>query len=251
MENLNLKKKLLRAILFIAYPAYVLQACVISPVFTITDGNILYKDSVLSLAFYFLGIIVDLFVIFLSLSVVIYGLYKLTLKDARSVILAALLAPVFKNILKLAVSPFVDGVLNLNQLAMDAYSLSVSSVFEILQLALVLFIVYRPIKEYKENLKVANKASSALGKERIPCMDLLPFEKIFSIKNPLQKGAFVSALVISIVRVIMHLIDDFFGIANISFSMMFLLPYVLSLMCGVLGYFLMLYIFISIGTRDE
>ena len=251
MENLNLKKKLLYAILFIAYPAYVLQACVISPIFTVTDGNVLYKDGFLSLAFYFLGIIIDLFVIFLSLAVVIYGLYRLTLKDMRAVILAVLLAPVFKNILKIAVSPFVDGVLNLNQLIMDAYSLSLSSVFEVLQLAVILLIVYRPIKRYRENLVIVNKASAALGKVNTTHMDLLPFKKIFSMKNPLQIGAFVSGLVVAIVRIIMHLIDDFFGFAIISFNMIFFLPYVLSLICGALGYFFMLYIFISIGARDE
>ena len=193
MENQSLKKKLLYAILFIAYPAYILQAAVVSPVFTITNGNILYKGGLLSVSFYFLGIVIDLFVIFLSLAIVIYGLYRLTIKDMRSIITVTLLAPLFKNLLKLAISPLVDGVLNFDQLVMDSYSLLVSSVFEALQILFILIIAYSSIKR-------KNKQAQ-----------LLPFEKILSMKNPLQVGAFVSGVIVSLIRIVMHLIVDSFG----------------------------------------
>ena len=233
MENQSLKKKLLYAILFIAYPAYILQAAVVSPVFTITNGNILYKGGLLSVSFYFLGIVIDLFVIFLSLAIVIYGLYRLTIKDMRSIITVTLLAPLFKNLLKLAISPLVDGVLNFDQLVMDSYSLLVSSVFEALQILFILIIAYSSIKR-------KNKQAQ-----------LLQFEKILSMKNPLQVGAFVSGVIVSLIRIVMHLIDDSFGRVSLSLNMIFLLPYVLSLACGALGYFFMLYVFISIGAHDE
>ena len=98
-QDLNLKKKLLFIILFIVYPACVLLSCVISPIYTITDSNVAYK--VLPLILYFINTIVELFVIYLSLATVIYGMYRLPIKTIRAIMILALCAPFFKNALKL------------------------------------------------------------------------------------------------------------------------------------------------------
>ena len=139
-KDSDLKKRLLFTILFIVYPAYVLLSCVISPIHTITDSNIAYK--VLPLVFYFLNVIVDILVIYLSLATVIYGMYRLSVKNLRSVLILALCAPLFKNALKLLVSPLVDGMPSLNNLIVDIYSLALSGLLEVLQLAVVIFISY-------------------------------------------------------------------------------------------------------------
>ena len=80
---------------------------------------------------------------------------------------------------------------------------------------------------------------------------LLPFEKIVGIKNPLQKGALISAVTVLVIRVVMHVINDLATYVNIVFNMLFFLPYILSLVAGILGYLLMLYVFINIGLYDE
>ena len=90
-QEVRLKRKLLLVILFIVYPAYILQACAVSPLYTITDSNILYNGFI-SLLFYFLGIIIDLFVIYISLSTVIYGMYKFPIREIRSTIAFVLMS---------------------------------------------------------------------------------------------------------------------------------------------------------------
>lgn len=248
-RDLKLKKKLFFIILYAAYPAYILHSCVVSPLYTITDSNVDY-NGIISLTLYFIYNIIDIFVIFLSLAVIIYGLCRLGFRETGSVIVLAMLAPVFKYVLKIIVSPFVDGFVDLDQFMMDIYNLAVSGGLEILQLSIILFISYRSVKRYRERSAVVSKAYARLGKTDVTGKDLLPFEKILSTKNPLQNGALVSGIFVFAVRTVMHIINDFWGATTVVFDMLFFLPYILSLVAGVLGYFLMLYIFISIGMRD-
>jgi len=249
-QDHKLKRKLLLLMLFIVYPAYILQACVISPIYTITDSNILYSG-LISLIFYFLGIVIDIFVIFLSLAAVIYGMHKFSLRELRSVIVLALMAPVFKNILKIIVSPLVDGAIDPELLLMDIYSLSISSVLEVIQLSIILLIAYRPMKKYRTQLAVVEKAAERIGKENVPDMRLIPFKKPISIKNPLQYGALVSGIIVMSVRILMRVINDIGYLSSITFDMLFFLPYILALISGVVGYLLMTYTYISLEPNDK
>ena len=225
----DLKKRLLFVILFIVYPAYILQACVISPIHTITDSNVAYE--ILPLVFYFLGIVVDIAVIYVTLATVIYGMYRLGINNFRSVMIAALISPAFKNVLKLIISPLVDGVPTLNNFIVDVYSLAVSSILEILQLAVVVFISYKVI-----NVKKDDK-------------HLVPFASLFDLKNPLLLSAFISALVISVIRLSMWIINDL-AYYSVSPNLLFFLPYVLEIIGGVCGYLFIVYIFISFSAKD-
>ena len=248
-RDLNLRKKLYSAILFAIYPAYILNACVVAPLYTVTDSNVAYID-LIPLIFYFLGIVIDLFAIFFSLAVVFYGLHRLSFKNLRSVIILVAAAPFFKNVLKLIVSPFVDGVLNMNLLIMDSYTLGMSSVLEVLQLAIIVFLAYKPIKAHREKKVAVDKALGVLGKDKVPEMELIPFKKIFNLKNPLQRGAFIASAVVTLARIVMHLINDLWMISSVSLSMMFFLPYVLAIVGGAAGYLLIIYVLISISLKD-
>ena len=251
-RDLKLKKRLFSVILYIIYPAYILHSCVISPLYTITDSNVAYKG-IISLSLRFVYEVIDLFVIFLSLSVIIYGLCRLGLKNMRSSITVALLAPVFKYVLKIIVSPFIDGFVDLDQFMMDMYTLAISGGLEILQLTVILLLSYIGIKKYREKRELIEKAYTKLSDKTkvVYNAELLPFEKIFGVNNPLQLGALISAIIVFVVRVIMHLVNDLATYYNIVFNMLFFLPYILSLIVGVLGYLMMIYVFINIGLQDE
>lgn len=237
-QDSNLKKRLLFTVLFIAYPAYILLSCVISPIHTITDSNVAYK--VLPLIFYFLNVIIDIFVIYLLLSTVIYGMYRLPINDIKSVLILALLAPFFKNALKLLISPIVDGIPTINNLIVDIYSLALSGLLEILQLSAVIFLSYIVIRNYK--LKTADKVS----KESI-----IPFKKLLDLKNPLQFGAYISSLLISVIRLLMWLINDLSSIYLPTVDLVFFLPYVLEIIGGIIGYLFIIYVFILFAGKDQ
>ena len=229
-QDQDLKKRILFIILFVVYPAYILQACVISPLHTITDSDVAYK--VLPLVFYFLGIIVDIAVIYITLAVLIYGMYRIDIYSFRSVMILSLVSPAFKNFLKLIISPLIDGVPTFNSFIVDIYSLAVSSLLEILQLAAVVFIAYRIIEIRKDDKPIT------------------PFVSLFDLKNPLLLCAFISALIISVIRLSMWIINDLAYYSS-SVNMLFFLPYVLEIIGGVCGYLFIVYILISLSSREK
>ena len=252
LRDRRLKKKLFNIILFIAYPAYIVHSCITSPFFTVFDSNVMTEA--LAIMFYALNTIIDLFVFFLSYSVIIYGLYRLSFNEIRPTFYLAMLAPFFKYALKLIVSPFVDGVVDTSQLLMVIYSLGVSGILEILQFLCIILISKKYIYRYKGMEAVVAKASTRIAANGAPDMSVLPFKSLFSLKNPLQRGAFAAGLVVSLVRVAMLLINDIskgIYIASIGEILLFIGGYIIELSVGVLGYLMLVYVFVSIGTKDE
>lgn len=247
-----IKNRLFILILLIAYPAYILHSFVISPIYTMVYSNIVYNGTWVPLALDLLLVIIDIAVIFFLAAMVIYGLCRLPEQAMRSSIIIAILAPLFKNALKMIISPFIDGIPSLGQLFLDIYSLAVSCVLEMLQIAAIVFISYKFIKIYKERKLIIDKAAERLGKENVPSTSLLPFEKAYSKQNPLQVSALISGITVSAIRVVMLLIHDLntgFVLTNISAVLMFFGSYILEIIVGLLGYLFMLYLFISIDSR--
>ena len=247
-QDAKLKKKLLYITLFAVYAAYAVNSCVISPIYTVTSSDITLEK--LSFGFYFLGVIIDIFTIFLSLSIVIYGMCRISLRNLRSVIILTLAAPFVKNLLKLAVSPIIDGMPSINQFLIDIYSLSLSSLLEILQLAVVIFIAYIPIKKYRQKLFSLRESKSNDDRRMALNMRLIPFKSLLDLKNPLQAGAFISTFIIIAIRLLMWIINDL-SMVSVNFDFMFFLPYVLEIIGGIIGYLFMLYIYMLIGSKDS
>ena len=251
LKDQGLKKRLFNIILFVVYPAYLLHSCVVSPLYTVFDSNV--ETELLSLVFYALYNFIDIAVIFLSCAVIIYGIYRLSLKEIKKAYAFVLVAPVFKYVLKLIVSPIVDGIVDLEQILMDLYSIGVSCVLEILQLWIIIYVARAYIEKHKSVQSVIAKASSRMGEAK-PDASAVPFKKIFDIKNPLQRGAFTSALIVTAVRILMLAIHDISNsISALDFGgvLVILGAYVIELSVGVFGYLAMLYIFISIATKDQ
>lgn len=250
--NLSLKKRLKLATLLLIYPMYLIGACVVSPLYTMTDSDISYD--LLPVIFKYLGVAIDIFGIYISLAIIIYGLLKFKAIEIKGIIILVLASPLFKNVLKLIVSPIVDGRPTIDMFFMDMYSLSISSVFEILQLAVAIYITYRyAITGYKDRAAAVKKAAERLGEATPASLVLLPFEKILNLKNPLQYGAFVSSCIVTVVRIVMLIIHDVnFGwiLYDINTVLLFFGGYLIELVIGALGYFAMLYIFISFGSKE-
>lgn len=252
-KTVDLKKRLFLMVLLAVYPICILQSCVLSPIYTITDSNVSYD--ILPIVLKYLGIVIDIFNIFFSLSIVIYGLIRYSLSEIRSTFIMVIAAPLLKNLLKLLLSPIVDGKPSVEFFLMDMYSLGLSAVLEIIQLLVIIYVVYKfVIAKYKEKVARINKAADRLGKDKIPSTAILPFEGMLDIKNPLQFGALISSIIVVAVRVIMLVIHDInmkWFPADINNALIFFGGYIIEIVVGLLGYFLMIYVFISIGANDS
>ena len=165
-----------------------------------------------------------------------------------------MLLPIFKYLLKLAVSPIVDGVIKPDDLLMGLFSFGISGALEILQFLLIVFLSKPYIDKYKQMEAVVEKASRTVGADEAPDLSVLPFRKMLSLKNPLQRGAFISAAVVSSLRLVMLAINDISkGIYALDLGgyLIIIGGYLLELVIGVMGYMLMLYVFISLGVKDR
>ena len=252
LQNEALKKRLLRIILFFAIPAYILHSCVTSPLYTIFASDVALTDY--SIIFSVLNDLLDLFVFFLSYAVVIYGIYRLSIDEIRPTFYIAMLLPIFKYLLKLAVSPIVDGAVKPTDLLMGLFSFGISGAVEVLQFVVIIFVSKSYIDKYKQMESVVAKASKTVGDENAPDLSVLPFKAMISLKNPLQRGAFVSGVVVSVLRLIMLAINDISkGIYALDLGGYLLIVggYLLEIVIGLMGYCFMLYVFITLGTKDR
>lgn len=253
-KSLSLKNALFRAILFVVYPAYIIHSLVVSPVYTVLYSDVAINKIIPVILYYFI-VFIDIFVFLVSFSVMIYGLCHLSFKEMRSTFILALLAPLFKYVLKLAVSPFIDGIPSLDTLFLDIYSMGVSCLFEMLQFIVVILLIKNSARLYREKRITVLKAAEMLGEKEEPQnIILVPFNKLFSKNNPLQFGALVSAIVITGARIATLAISDIYRgwkISGINQYINFLSAYVVELTIGVIGYFLMLYIFIVIYSKAK
>ena len=116
----------------------------------------------------------------------------LPIKKMKKTVIIVFLSPFFKYLLKFLISPFVDGIPSLDQLAEDLYSYLISGGLEVIQYALVMLVMLKPSKKHRDG-RMMGDADSV----RSP---LVPFSRILSLKNPLQLGALASAAVYPILR---------------------------------------------------
>lgn len=247
-----LARRLLKIILFVAFPAYIVHSCVTSPLFTFFYNDVGLRD--FAIIFNILNGIIDLFVFFLSYAVVIYGLYRLSLDKIKHTFYLSLFAPAFKYALKLIVSIVGYSKIDINQILEGLYSFGISCTLEMLQFLAIIFISKSYIDKYKQMENIANKASRVSGASSAADLSVVPFKRILSIKNPLQRGALVSACVVSALRIVMLAINDTSkGIYAVDFVgyMILIGGYLLELVIGVIGYMFMLYLYITLATKDN
>lgn len=253
ITDISLKKKLLRIILFIAYPAYVLHSLVFSPLYTVLYSDI-GVNPVFHVILYYLLVLIDLFVFFTSFAVMIYGMCRYSPDEIKSIFILIFLLPIFKYVLKILISPFIDGIPTLDLLIIDLFSYGVSALLEIIQFVIVFLFSLSPARRYRDHRATVTKAAARIGSELPESLALVPFKKPISFRNPLQRGAFISAVVIIVGRVFslaMSDLDRNWNITGINGYLSFFAPYLIETIVGCIGYFFMLYVYITVYSKTE
>jgi hypothetical protein len=175
-------------------------------------------------------------------------------KNMKNIFILILASPFFKYLLKFLITPFVDGI-SPDNIVIDLYSYGISGLLETLMYVAVILLSMRGAKKYRElGLLFKKNQTDATENKSLAYFPLIPFKSVFSFKNPLQCGAFTSAVLIIAVRVISLAIKDMsqhWKITGINQYLTFFAPYVLECLVGIVGYFMMLYIFIQFYTKTS
>ena len=253
-KNNNLKKKLFNIILFTVYPLYILHSLIVSPLFTILYSNVAVP-TFLPVILYFITVGIDILALWIMFSVTIYGLCKEPFKNIKNILFLCVFAPVFKYILKIIISPFIDGIPSVDTLLMDLYTIGISCSAEMLIFLLVVLIVYKPAQIYLGKKASVLKSANMLGLEDEPeTVVLIPFKKMYHKDNPLQRGAVVSTFIITVSRLINLAISDIskgWQIFGINQYIKFFGAYFAEITVGIVGYFIMLYFYIAIYSKTK
>ena len=168
--------------------------------------NVLYMNSPLVQVLDIVTTVIDIFAFAISTCVVIYGIYLYGAKALKTLYAAYFCITVFHYVAILLIEwaifpgkiPVEESVLD-SILALVLYLLENLFLFVILdclRLFLVVFVTAKLLNRHRVDQKEFNRKANILGLEQKNSKEgLFPFEKFVSFKNPIQIGAFATAVI--------------------------------------------------------
>lgn len=182
---------------------------VLSPIYQIAESNVLYRESWWCYILYYLTqeSLIDLAVFALAYPATIYAIWIGGLKGARSVPIVYTAMTVAKFAANFIVTCITYGSVPSPSVFFeeDFPIIASSLLLELAQYGLVVLFITLTRRAYFHR-QVTNYADALLGKTRTEEAHVFPLTRLVSLRNPVQCAAFLSALVLLIGRVLMHLI---------------------------------------------
>ena len=238
----RVKKTLVITLLLFCLLPVVLNVACLTPIIIRLSSDVAFENSPIILT---LKYILDLFSVisFVSVYAVIefsQVLLKKKITIAVSVLCGVfILVKIFGNIL--AAMPIYSEA----ELVEYFFSLFEASLFEGLQLALVLIFSTIIAKSYLRSVNMI-ESKKQIRKSIRPLEHILPIKKLFNWYNPLLRSAFYSSIIITAIRVLARTISIIISSANIgSANNIFLIitDYASDFIFGFAAYMIFIFIF--------
>ena len=257
-EETALYKKLKTAILIISASMCVLFAFVLCPLiaFVNSDGTISYWPDILE----WLLDSMHLATFFSCFGITLYCMYRFAFYRVRSLIIIFSSFTVGKYALNLLSDFFIfTGIPKTDAKAYiikSVQSVAIQAALELVQFGIVLLIGYSLFKKHKELCERSKESAKKINKEYDERSLIFPFKKLVSLKNVLQRSAFMATLVICLFRVLPRIFYDifyslFYQSTNVSSdAIVIIIYYTLDIALSVIGYLFMIFIFNKLDTAD-
>lgn len=237
----SIKRKLYLAAVIIFAVAYSLYCFVILPAYVDVQNNIAYDETITPDLLNYLGTIVSLLAVASFYAIVVYGLRKFCLSEAKGFILVFVLATLYKYSTNLLMEWGRDGKIPREWL-IDIIFLVGYCVLEVIPFTAILLIVNSIMNRHREKVKLCEK----WGK---PIAELYPFRSVFDKTNPLMCSAMVCAVTEMIVRLIMKAASDIMTIVSVNNVLIMVLDYLSVLVFSVLCYCVMLLVLSALNQK--
>lgn len=204
-------RKYTKITFFFTLICFTLYSAVIVPLYSQLSSDVIYKDGFLTTALYLLYNAVDLAVMFVVFPVTIYSVYLRGVKGSGKLFAIYPSLVVYKYVLNTVASYIADGALPSAEKFIKADILLVGGLvlFEVLQYAFVCLFGCIIINRARRVFEVKQKAASVGGREYSFRDGIFPIKKFFDFKNPVQRSAFVTAVVFFAFRAYMNIIYQF------------------------------------------
>lgn len=239
---------------------YLLFAFALAPITDMVSNDqtigIPYLINILDL----LQVVLNVVAFFICYAIVEYSIYRF--KASKSLVLIAVFsgATLLKYGLYMVSSFFIfDSVPSSGEALKNAFTqFSVNALVELVQFWLVAFLAYLAIRKHKMLSDIASKSAEKVGMEFDPRTRVFPFKKLFSLSNPLQHSALVTAITVSAFMILNRLIYDLWLIVNMNQglpegwvdALWMVAGYGSDILCGIVGYFIMIFVFNKADTLD-
>lgn len=193
----KLMRKYTNLIFWITFISFTLYSCVIVPAYTQLTSDIMYRDGILATVLYFLYNACDLVVMYAVFPVAIYSIYLRGVKASRKIFALYPVLVVYKYLANSIASYISDGVLP----SADAFFFEDLPLvgglvlFEVLQYALICLFASLIISKARRIFEIKLEAARVTGAEYSFRDGAFPIKSFFNLKNPVQRAAFVSAIV--------------------------------------------------------
>ena len=223
-----------------------------------------YKLANTNVAFYldylpdvldFLIEIVLLASFFISYGVTFYALFRFSRKEVYFTVAFVIFVSVAKYVINMLSDWFTDGIPS-SQSTVNTQLLSVgaNAALEILQYLLIFFIARAIIDKAAVAYGLRKKQLEKLGDSSFDLRACaFPIKRFYDEKNPLQKSAFFSAVIISGFRVAQRLVYDIviYGLpTSVEDALWVFASYFADIVIGVIGYLLILLVLLKLDSHE-
>lgn len=244
-----------RAILKILMRFFAISLCILislyifalAPLYIWFSSDILYMGTALPEIFDILLSAVDVLVFGISYGVLLYTIYRFSLKKAMPYLYVLIGSVLYKNIGNLLMTYITDGFTSENLLT-DLLDIGLLILLELLQTAIAVFLAVKVIGSAKNRENIRMEAAREAKKLYTPSVELLPFSRLLNMKNPIQKAAFLMASVPMLVHILQRIYYDIFFFVTEGFYgdpivdiLWMILYYTIDIISyGVIVYFIMI-----------
>lgn len=208
-----------------------------------------YLPNILDIA----GKALDFFAFFICYGITIFGLYRFGFKGSLPITLSYSLATLLKYVLNILSSRLIYHTAQ-DRLSDDIKASLISFAVELAQYLIVIAIAQSITGRFRKLAAAAKKSAEKLGDGSLfDARDkVFPYEKLFTLSNPVLRSAFFSAITVSSFLIMQRLIYDFvIGLpTGLADALWMVAGYASDLATGVLGYLVMIFVGLRCDAAD-
>ena len=224
-----MSKKALRLPTILIFSMLALYSCVMVPLRQFLATDIVWNESVWFALVDLLWMHLEIVISVALLTFVVYGVYRYRLSGIKDVVKISAAALLFKYVAAIIAFSIEFGSIDLTG---ELTSFLVGFLIDLALIALALFLTHRFVTPHQLDYEAKLAAAQTLGRtfEEKP---IYPFQKIFSLKNPLQRLLFLCAANVGLWRLLADIPETFrYGffdatdilVAFISWFILFIIP---------------------------
>lgn len=253
--NKDKSKKLffLTMVLFCLIPV-IINCVALVPLYASLSANVKYQASVLPVIIKYVQDFFDLCAFSVSYALIIFSLLLVSKKRARSVVLIYTIVFLAKIPIKLVMNIFIYGSLGSStDIIIDIAYMVVYFALEMLQLLAVYIFATTDSEKYMRSVAFINaknkkraKAKKDGTQEKLEKpASVLPFSKLVSWYNPLQRSAIKMGILICAIKILSRISNDIaYGAPESLGEVLIMLVYYLSdFIYGIIAYIIALIVF--------